>query len=527
MRQTKALTAATVVVLALAAAPPHRQDIPDPRGSITLAELRDHLYFLASDELEGRMTGEEGYRIAALYAASQFRAAGLLPICDDGSGGRTYLQEVPLQRTRLGPGTSLEVRIGTTDKMLAYGEDFLIFLTGDAGADVPAGHPVFAGYGIREPGSGWDDFSGLDLEGKLVLVMLSAPTRGGSPVLPPEVHKKYEGFGGLDLKIKQIVSSGAAGLVLIPDDKLLRMWPWLRRRAEEDSLVLSGRAIKPSLSSSPVPVLVAHPETVKLLFADQPFDPLTETGTYGTYLLEKAVLDLKLDVSCEAVWSCNVVGLAQGTDASLSDEYVTLGAHLDHLGVRDGAVYNGADDNASGSTAVLEVAEAVALAPPRRPCVFILFAGEEIGGHGSSFFVGSGLLPPGSIAANVNLEMVGRYRRRRGDAVSPYVIVDDRCGELRQVVEAAAGRAGGLPFQYAPSFIGGSDHWNFYIGGVPVLCIAGCLPSNTHEDYHQPGDDVEKIDFDGMLATTRMIYEVVMELGNRPSRPRAGGVERR
>jgi len=213
----------------------------------------------------------------------------------------------------------------------------------------------------------------------------------------------------------------------------------------------------------------------------------------------------------------NVVAIVEGTDPKLKSEYITVGAHLDHVGPRGGKVCNGADDNASGSVGVIEVAEAIAMSPPKRSVIFILYAGEEMGLQGSRYFLENPPVPIDKIVANINLDMIGRtgngldaetkeHFLRYSSKVSP---------KFKDFVKKVNRKTIKQPLIYAedgtsPGGVGGSDHMSFLRKDIPAIMFF----SGVHKDLHQPGDDPEKIEYDKMQKISQLVFELAYELGN-------------
>ena len=213
----------------------------------------------------------------------------------------------------------------------------------------------------------------------------------------------------------------------------------------------------------------------------------------------------------------NVVAYVRGTGASLRDEYVTVGAHLDGLGIRDGAIYNGANDNATGSAVVLELARHVAARPPRRSVLFALWGAEEIGMHGSRYFVAHPPIATGQMVAHVNFDGVGRYDRSPGTLVKIYALGGANiCQALEDELLMANARSGQLEFDMEDreGWFKYSDHYNFHLAGVPSLFLTDLGSAG----YHQPTDDVEFLDFEKLAKTAWTGLELLETLANRPTR---------
>ena len=213
------------------------KDRDKPIGTITQAELRDHIFFLGSDHLEGRMTGSEGYEQAAHYIASQLRAAGLAPVIKNKEGVESYFQEIDFEISTIAPESTLRIKKGQEETSFAFGEHFVPLLHGQAFKDGHyKGTPVFAGYGIEEPQDGWNDYANIDVAGKIVVIMNGAPMKNGKPVLPEEKHKLYSNFmQGARNRLMSAVNQKAAGLLLIPDPETAKMWSKLAPRMNRPS----------------------------------------------------------------------------------------------------------------------------------------------------------------------------------------------------------------------------------------------------------------------------------------------------
>jgi hypothetical protein len=487
-------------------------------GSISEAELRDHIYFLSSDYLEGRLPGEQGYTIAAEYAATQFRAAGLKEL-QSGEQTASFLQAVPMQRIRYAAGSHLAIKMNGGEEIFEQGEKILIVSPGEGQAKLASPVPLFLGYAIHEPESGWDDLAGIDVNGRLVIFMPGVPYKEGKPLLPVELNKEYESeISGIIKKTKTLVEKGVAGIIIIPDLNIAVGWNILRDMLEQRGISLVGSGGGNGFMDSPVPLVIAHPNLVKSIFAGRDFDPLSGKGKYGTFELTGTEVELKIEDEKTLFDSFNVVGIVEGSDPELKHEYVTAGAHLDHLGMRKGEVFNGADDNASGCSAILEAAEAVAMNPPRRSVLFVLYTGEELGLLGSQYFVDHCPVPLESIVANINLDEVGR-----SDAKPAGLLVigsQTVCPELKQLVIAANEQSAHADLNFTTdesdplSYFDRSDQVNFYHKGIPVVFLS----CGEHNDYHTPRDDAELIDFKYLRNAALLTYEVIMELGNRDER---------
>lgn len=484
-------------------------------GSITEAEIREHIYYLASDALRGRDTGDEGYEFAAQYAAAQFLAAGVSPLIPGQDGGLGYLQPLPMTKRSFGPENSATLTDGGRSFSLEFGTDYFVVSNSTREREEISGDLVFVGYGIEDSARGWNDLEGLDLSGSIPIAMFGLPGEDITDAFAGEnPGNPWASFQG---RIADLEARGAVGVVAILDPRTMGNWDRLVPYFTGDQLTVGGGAPRSQFPDARIPVVFLGPQPLSELFAGRSFDPVSLEGTYSTFALEGAELSVVIQVGQEALSVPNVVGIVEGSDPALKDEYVVVGAHLDHVGVRDGEVYNGADDNASGSVGVLEVAEAMVMDPPRRSVLFALWAGEEKGLLGARYFVENPPVPLERIVANVNIEMIGRWSHRPEGTIFAILGTDDD-GALRDALTRVNEAGFGYELEAPERFLGGSDHMAFQAVGIPNITIAGSPPSGTHEDYHGPGDEADKIEIPAMRKATALIYELTLELANRGGR---------
>jgi len=494
------------------------QDTPSPAlESITQAELRDHIYFLASDYMAGRAGPSGEYEIAAQYAATQFAAGGLQPLSADTGNMNGWFQEVPYQKVTLDdePTWSLYTKEG--EKVFRHNEDYKIF----EGRYLPdeSMEVVFVGYGIHEPDYGWDDFKGLDVEGKMVVLMSGAPVEKEKSVLPDSLHKQYSSMMGLQSKAMPIIRQKPAAVVLALDKQLSAMLPFERipSQLKEEMYLYQGPAGEQGDLRIPMIYLVRD-TLLQVLFKDQKTGParIAEQGMkkYQTFVLKDLMVETRFPVKERKELTLkNVVACVPGTDPELSQEYIAVGAHLDHVKLPNGQVANGADDNASGSAGVLEIAEAVALDPPRRSVVFITYTAEEMGLQGSHYFVNAGPLALEDIKFNVNLDMIGRTTEENKETRSHYVLGSSLYEAklvpfISEINEATIQWP--LIYDFRHAYSGSSDHASYSDQGIPSFFFF----SGSHKDLHTAGDDPEKIEFDKAESISRLAYLITMELAN-------------
>ncbi|MDH3206538.1 MAG: M28 family peptidase [Gemmatimonadota bacterium] len=457
--------AATLAFFVAPFAPAAAQACPAPAALTSGFDgAMAHVRYLADDQLEGRAVGTEGARCAGDYLAAQFAALGLEPAGSQGS----YFQSFSIRKgAELGPDNRLVV----SGQTFSLGSDWVPFGF-SASAEVSA-ELIYGGHLLSNPGTPEDDFARLDISDKIVVVEWGDPDDAHGTGLRSDPHFKASVATGRD----------AAAIVLLAP---VGMGP--------PSL---GEEIRAGLQ---IPVVVVRDEiatTIRDLLID---------GASGT---------LATDVRVTTAEARNVVGLLPGASATLRNEYVIVGAHYDHLGMGgegslapdERSVHNGADDNASGTAAVIEIARTLLAGPrPDRSILFMAFTGEERGLWGSAHFVREPTVDLGSVVAMLNLDMVGRVAN---DEVTVFGV--GTAAEWDQVLDAAnASLAVPLTLAKAPDGYGPSDHSSFYGEGIPVLHFF----SNTHQDYHRPEDDWEKINVDGLVRVTELTARVASRLAS-------------
>ena len=466
---------------------------------ITGEELRGHVEFLASDDLAGRYVGTEGVRIAEEYIAGQFAETGLSPL----PGEEDYFLEFELQSASYSPSTTY-LAIG--ESTFQAGVGFRPFPFSDSGT--VEGEVVFAGYGITAPEYGHDDYEDLNVQGKIVLIMRHEPNETDTS----------EGFGGRRLtdhalfktKAENAVDHGAAGMLLYTDALHHDGADDLRTRHiygfaggngvshEQESTIAEGfLAFHVSLAVAGKLMPGAGLADIQRSIDEgtRPADLPSRAGGL-VRMSQQTVMDVA------ATQARNVAAFLVG-QGPLADEWVLIGAHHDHIGSFSGTgdtVYNGADDNASGVSAVLELAEQFASFPSERSIVFMTFAAEEVGLFGSKALDVLGLIDFERLVFMLNLDMIGRNPSRRvevyGDGFTDGLgdIVLD--ANTRHELEVRLmGRT------YEPF----SDMAVFHDHGIPFLMLF----TGEHEDYHGAGDHADRIDYERMTKIVNLSYDIL------------------
>ncbi len=487
-------------------------------GTISKDDLSKHLKILASDEYEGRETGEKGQRMAAEYIKNHFQSLGLAgPV----KGVQNpYYQEVKLAKKSWG-----EVYIKAKKKTLKHFEDY--FTYGDfATKGEETIELVFAGYGIDN--EAYSDYKDIDVKGKFVVVLANEPKTADGKFLISKGEKPSKA-GETGSKLQTAKKKGAKGIFIAYDTDATFKQTLGRYRGY---LAAPSLGLASAQEESDIAFLLTSPDNIPVLLGVKPkkfkkavdlMDKEAKT-TAGQF---KSTIIIKSDRKIEPVSSENVLGYMEGTDKK--DELLVVTAHYDHIGIVDGKINNGADDDGSGTVTVLEIAEAFAKAKaegksPRRSILFMTVTGEEKGLLGSEYYSENPIFPLSSTVADLNIDMVGRVdEKHKNQPNYIYIIGSDMLSsELHQLSEETAKKYSPdveLDYRYNSAddperFYYRSDHYNFAKHNIPVIFYF----NGTHEDYHQPTDDFEKINFDKMEKIARLIFSTAWEVANREQR---------
>jgi Peptidase family M28 len=486
-------------------------DVIAPGATVAASGIRPeaiaaHIRFLADDLLEGRGTGDPGHRIAAAYVASELQGSGLEP----GGEGGSWFQELTLRAGRLRSAT---LEVGTPSggaTTLQPGRDFVGHAPLLRGMGEASGPLVFVGYGVVAPEFHWDDFAGVDVRGKLALVLAGAPLTDRPDFFPPVPSAVY---GSVRRKLETLLARGAAGVLFLQTPRRERVAPWERvlAGAEMESMDLVENGQVPPRTGLPQALLSMAGADALLAAAgrNERLGGLIEAAESGRgQSFELGVqAHLRTEAALRTVKSANVVGLWRAAAGSpAAGEYVVYTAHLDHLGIAKpeggDAIYNGASDNAAGVAAVLEVARAFTRlsAHPRRGVLFVLVTGEEKGLLGSEWFAEHPTVPRASLVADVNADS--------GLALFPLkevVALGAEESTLREDAQRAAsalGLAVGKDDEPWQARAVRSDQYSFLRAGIPATATGVGLGSATEAQraavlefrrtrYHRPADAYE------------------------------------
>lgn len=540
-RFRRAVAGALALSLSVAAASPGsappRSAPPadDPLPAASPDRVRAHVAFLADDSLEGRLPGTRGYAVAARYVESGFAQLGLRP----GVDGTSYSQPVPLVESLAPlPGSTMVLaRAQGAPITLVSGVDFLPVASlteSRVAAEAPL---VFAGFGVHAPGHGHDDLAGIDVKGKVVLVLTGAPAR-----FPPAVRAHYS--SGLT-KFPELMARGAVGVITLqtPEDQQRTPWERLVQQSWRSRLAWAPGEGEPNGAWSALRIRASlNPARAAALFEGS---PLTLEQAFANAAAGRPQgVDLPIIVRQQRQSvirrkaSENVVGVLEGGDPALKGEYVVISAHLDHVGkgapIGGDAIYNGALDNASGIAIMLETARLLAALPqrPRRSVLFVAVTAEESGLQGSDYFVQHPTVPPGSMVANINMDMPVALAPL-ADVVA-FGAEHSSLGAVAERAAAAEGVAVSPDTQPEEVFFVRSDQYSFVRAGIPALYVdegrrsadpaqdlAARVEAFRKDRYHQPGDDLSQpIHWPSLAMLARLNARVILDVANADERPR-------
>jgi hypothetical protein len=499
---------------------------PTYAATITAADLSRHLHILASDAYEGRDTGQKGQKMAAAYIAKEFQEDGLAgPVSNNGN---PYYQTFNLEQTSWGQGY-----VTVDNRKFQMMQDFYVVGGGSPYQTEEKAEVVFAGYGIDTPR--YSDYTNLNVAGKMVLVLAGEPKGSNGNFLVSGTTKASDWGNDYRTKRGAALKKGAKSVLIITGtdaasfDSLTQRYkttkPTISMNANEAKAPAASLLVSPALGAA---LLGTTPEKV---FAYGARVAKAGKAIPGNFSVAKAV-SIKTARETTLLPTENVLGFIEGTDKK--EEVIVITAHYDHVGVDNNLagdkIFNGANDDGSGTVAVIEMAEAFAQATkegkgPRRSLLFMTVTGEEKGLLGSEYYAENPVFPLANTVANINIDMIGRmdftYEKTK-DSNYIYVIGSDKLSsELHQINEDANASHIQLKLDYTYNdendpnrFYYRSDHYNFAKHRIPIIFYF----NGVHADYHKPSDEVDKILFDSAEKVTRLAFHTAWQLANRDER---------
>lgn len=479
--------------------------------SITPKEMKDHVWYLASDAMRGRNTPSPELDTCAVYIAREFKSYGLQVVGPE----KSYYQAFNVLKARLAEPNTLKLTTPQGETVYELKDDFVpLHMTANRSITAPV---VFAGYGITAPEYDYDDYRSIDAAGKIVLIFTSEPQENDSTSIFD--GREITEHGKIRIKMENAIDHGAVGFLLISSPKRRfrrppNPWPSLMRSAPEDAVPLTmeekaeKRIVCVRLGKQLADDLVDG--TGHTL--DKLFEKIDETLTPQSFEIPGKMVTMETNLDADRFPTQNIVGLWEGSDPELKDELIIIGAHYDHVGVLKDSIYNGADDNASGTAGLMEIAEAFTQCKtrPKRSVLFMAFAGEEKGLFGSRHYTENSIFPIENTVAMLCMDMISR-----NDTNEVAIIGSPTSSDLKQINEEANEIIGMMLAYDQERYFLQSDHYPFYRKDIPVLFY------NTKDtpDLHRPTDDPEKIIPEKMAKIGRLVFSTAWMIANRPERP--------
>ena len=503
-------------------------------ATITAQDLKKHLTYIASDSLEGRDTGSEGQKKAAVYISNHFAKLGLQAIVPTKEGEKSYYQKFNLYKKGW---KDAYIKIGNKKKEFFkdYYPNGLTSIPEEQSIGV-----VFAGYGIETDNGAafrYNDYKNIDVTGKAVVFYDGEPKDNDGKYLLTKTDDKSEWIekSGVQKKINIALNHGAKMFFVVSESDTKEFNSLAAERkavlSRFNQLNFNPSASAEKATSNPTffvsKEMAAEMLGLKLPKLEKLTNSISKKGVSSAGSIKESSISIKVERGEVPVETANILGFLEGTDKK--DEVVLITAHYDHVGIQNGVIYNGADDDGSGTCTVMELAEAFAKAKaegngPRRSILFMTVTGEEKGLLGSQYYTDKDpIIPLEKTVCDLNIDMIGRIDKihaPKKDYV--YLIGSDKLSsELHQISEDVNKKYINYQLDYTfndpkdPNrFYYRSDHYNFAKHKIPVIFFF----SGVHEDYHRPGDDVEKILFPKYQQIARLVFQTAWELVNREER---------
>ena len=494
--------------------------------AITAKQLKEYLYFIASDEMGGRDTPSRGLDLTAKFMAMMLSRWGFTPAGDDG----TFFQKMYVRKETIDP-KNITLKVGEKD--FKYGDDILRV----SGNEMAEGTLVFGGDGWMSKSKNVDALAGVDAKDKIVVIY--------NPVFSQQsLTPRPASFTGEDVKGEKGVDwadpmtnakmKGAKGIIFVAHPQWEGAWGIVKRFLGGGGTSIEGLQATGVGDDSDMPMLLVRNNVAKAIFDGESADQ-TSAKAFET----KKTAEMKAMAEVERTPTQNVVALWEGSDPDLKKEMVALGAHYDHVGTRENArgedkIWNGADDDGSGTVAILAIAEALAKAKqrPKRSVLLVWHAGEEKGLLGAAYFNKYPTVDIKNVVAQLNIDMIGRSKKpgdtnsKNKDLSGPnevYVIGSEMMSsKLGEVTKGTNSEYLNINYNYkyddpkdTNRFFFRSDHFMYAQNGIPIVFWF----TGTHEDYHGPGDHADKIDYEKMEKIARTIFLTAWELTELESRP--------
>ncbi|MBS1231674.1 MAG: hypothetical protein H6R35_512 [Bacteroidetes bacterium] len=501
---------------------------------INSEDLKAHVSFLASPSMKGRSNGEPELEITVNYLASQASLLGLRP-----ANGNSYLQPYVLMEKLIDQKKSM-IKIFNSASDSVEIQDPMVQLYPAGASDFNLeGEVIFAGYGIKAEKYNYNDLENISPEGRILLLMNRSPLSEDGTSFQFE-EPMWSSFMSIQAKLVNLMFSKAKAILIVTDPKsgflsVDQQYPGIANELRSSKYLKGSKPLMIDMPAMPRIIFVHRSVADELLKGsghtlDELQKNIDSNLKPNSFLIPGKKLRItEVSMTREVILN-NVAAWIEGSDPVLKKEIVIFSGHADHVGRSGEKIYPGADDNASGCAAILEIAQAFQSLEkkPLRSLLFLWVTGEEIGLFGSQSYISNPLFPLGNTVADLNIDMIGRVRgvadttdeTPMSDKSGVFVITGNQSKELTAIADEVDKRSP-VDIDYSLSgrnhplqLFSRSDHYNFVKKDIPVLFFT----TGLHTDYHKPGDVVEKIDFEKMELITKMIYEIGYTVSNRKTK---------
>lgn len=504
--------------------------------AITAEQLKDYLYFIADDAMQGRDTPSPGLDATANFIAFNLKKWGFKPAGDNG----TFFQKISLKRDAVDP-TAMKFSVNAKD--LAYGEDYFRW-SGSGMANAPL---VYVKDGWMIKSKEIDALSGVDVKGKIVVIYSQGFNQRFLTNIPGGLTQRdLTGTRGTDWAdpVTNARQKGAVGVIWVAPPQLQANWAQVKNFFRQGAM-FPEKLREGTPQPANLPVMLVSTKAGEMIFEGADKNPMSAADAPAMAL--KTSANLNAATKSEMAWTQNVVALWEGGDAKLKSEMVAIGAHYDHVGTNpnapgDDKIWNGADDDGSGTTGVLGIAEALAKSKvrPKRSILFVWHCGEEKGLWGSEYFNKFPTVDIKQVIAQLNIDMIGRSQdpNKITKCDTPGKPCDEELSKANEIFVIGSNMMSSTlgkivadtnknylnmtyDFRFDDPndknrFFFRSDHFNYAVNGIPIAFWF----DGVHVDYHQPGDTADKIDYTKMEKVSRTIFLTMWELADLKERPK-------
>jgi len=461
-------------------------------------QLKQHIQYLASTELQGRKTNEPGYLKAATYVADYCKGIGLTPFFKDTSANSNngWFQQVPFVDYEMGENNWLTFN---DEKKFYPNKGYFLMNSGNANGKISIDSILFAGFAIHEPGLGWDDFAGINIQEKYVMMVDGIPDEKDFPELNDQHSQSHISLAD---RINKLYEMGAAGLIVVSEQSR-KFWKISARINEK----LGYKPVNPSFWADTyhpsLPVIMIHPDIFKSYYPNIEININNEHYPEPYYF--QSEIHWSVDVRNRIFNAPNVAGVIPGSDSLLSNEYIILSAHLDHIGTEGDKIFYGANDNASSCAVLMEVAKELTYNPPQRSVILVFYTAEEPCLWGSQYFVSDYNLNKENILININVEMCGkRDKGSRGTtAIGP-------SGFEKYFAKSYPLPVNYLDLENNKERYNGSDQLSFYRQGLPAIRFGNL----DYPEKHTFKDDISIINFKYLDDIAETLLSITKGIAN-------------